>query len=191
VAEPVPPSERAASPEPHGPGGVARVLLWSRFIVVLAVLGSFVSALAVFYLATTDTFFVISHLRSYADPTLDAAARGALHDETIVHVVEIVDGYLLGTFLLIFAVGLFELFIAPPDPARASRPRAKVVNVRNLEDLKHQLGKLVLLIMIVTFFGEAVRIEAHSALELLLIGGGIALVGATLWLTHTGAAAGH
>jgi uncharacterized membrane protein YqhA len=168
---------------------LVRVLLWSRFIVVLAVLGSFVASLAVFFLATADTLYVVSHLRPYADPTLTAAARGALHDETIVHVVEIVDGYLLGTFLLIFAVGLLELFIVPPDPAR--RDRARVVHVRNLEDLKHQLGKLVLLIMIVTFFGEVVRIDAHSALEALLIAGGIALVGATLWLTHTGAAAGH
>jgi hypothetical protein len=38
--------------------------------------------------------------------------------------------------------------------------------------------------MIVTFFGEVVRVDARSALELLWIAGGIALVGVTLWLTH-------
>jgi uncharacterized membrane protein YqhA len=93
-------------------------VLWaSRFLVLLGVLGSLAAAVEVFYLATTDTLYMLAHLRSYADPALDAGARKVLHDDNVVHVVEIVDGYLLATVLLVFAMGLFELYIAPLDRA--------------------------------------------------------------------------
>jgi uncharacterized membrane protein YqhA len=184
VAETVPPPPPAV-PEARGLGALANALWATRVLVLLGVLGSVAAALAVFYLASADTFYMIAHLRSYADPALDSAAREALHDDTVFHVVEIVDGYLLATGLLIFAMGLFELYIAPLDRARASHGGASLPAVRNLTDLKSRLGNVVLIIMIVTFFGEVVRVNARSPLELLWVAGGIALVGVTLWLTHT------
>jgi uncharacterized membrane protein YqhA len=171
----------------HALDAIARALWSSRFVVAVAVLGSAAASLAVFYLATTDTIYMLAHLRSYADPALDAAARKALHAEVVIHVVEIVDGYLLATILLIFAMGLFELFVAPFDAARGSRAGASVLLVRDLDDLKNRLGKVVLIIMVVTFFEEVVTIEAHTTLELLWLAGGIALIAATLWLTHADA----
>ena len=92
--------------------------LWnSRFVVVAAVVSSILGAFALFYMTTVDAYYMISHLLHYASPALDSAARVALRSETVTHVVEIVDGFLLATFLLIFGMGLYELFISKIDQA--------------------------------------------------------------------------
>jgi len=186
---PLPPRDEPAAGAQAARGvwpALARALWSMRFAVLLAVLGSAVASLVVFYLASTDTIYMVGHLRSYADPTIDAATRKALHAETVVHVVEVVDGYLLGTVLLIFAVGLFELFVVPRGEV-APREGVGVLRMRDLDDLKNRLGKVMLLIMIVTFFEEVETADARTPLDLLWLAVAIALIGATLWLTHSDA----
>ena len=93
--------------------------LWnSRFIVVIAVVASMAAAIAVFWITTVDVWYAVTHILHYADPTLSAEARKGLHDDTVTHVVEVVDGYLLATVMLIFALGMYELFVSDIDDAR-------------------------------------------------------------------------
>ena len=73
--------------------------LWnSRFIVIFAVVASAFAALTMFYMATVDAFYMVSHFIGYASPDLGVEQRMTLRGETITHAVEIVDGYLLGTY---------------------------------------------------------------------------------------------
>src|SRR3569832_1814216 len=96
-------------------------LLWdSRFVVLAAVIASLLASFSMFYIATVDAYYMISHLLEYASPALEAEQRSVLRSDTITHVVEIVDGYLLATVLLIFALGLYELFISKIDAAEES-----------------------------------------------------------------------
>src|SRR3569833_1703687 len=93
-------------------------LLWdSRFVVLVAVIASLLASFSMFYIATVDAYYMISHLLEYASPALEAEQRNALRSETNTHVVEIVDGYLLATVMLIFGLGLYELFISKIDKA--------------------------------------------------------------------------
>ena len=161
--------------------------LWhSRLVVLLAVLASLATAFAVFYIASVDAWYLIVHLGDYASPELDAEARKVLRAESIAHVVEVIDGYLLATVLLIFALGLYELFISPLDPARASRHFSRVLFIRNLDDLKSRLGKVVLMILIVKFFEHAIEMGFQGPVDLLAFAGGIALIGLALYLSHAG-----
>ena len=98
------------------------------------------------------------HTLSYADPGLTDAARKTLHDATVTHIVEVVDGYLLGTVMLIFSLGL--------------------------DDLKSRLAKVILMIMIVTLFEEALNMEMSAPIDLFYLGGSIALIALALYLTH-------
>lgn len=160
--------------------------LWdSRFIVLAAVVTSLVAGLAMFYMATVDAYYMIAHLVEYASPTLSTAARKALHDQTITHVVEIVDGYLLATVLLIFAFGLYELFISKIDAAAGSESSSNVLLINNLDDLKARLAKVILMILIVNFFEHALRMRFQSPLDLLYLAGGIALIGLAIYLSGT------
>lgn len=160
-------------------------LLWSgRFVVVFAVIASMAAAVAIFYMATVDVFYLLTHMLHYADPALAAEVRKAIHDETITHVVEVVDGYLLATFMLIFSLGMYELFVSDIDEARGSKASSKILVIESLDDLKTRLAKVVLMILIVTLFEQALKTKLENTLDLLYLGGGIALVGLALYLTH-------
>jgi len=159
--------------------------LWSgRFVVVVAVVASMAAAFAIFYMATVDVIYLVGHMLHYADPMLDVASRKAIHDETITHVVEVVDGYLLATFMLIFSLGMYELFVSDIDEARGTKASSKILVIESLDDLKARLAKVILMILIVTLFEEALKLELASTLDLLYLGGGIALVGVALYFTH-------
>ncbi len=160
--------------------------LWhSRLVVLVAVLASLVTAFAVFYLATVDAWLLVSELTGYADPVLTPMARKVLRSRAIAHVVEVIDGYLLATVLLIFALGLYELFISALDEARRSGAFARVLVIRNLDDLKSRLGKVILMILIVKFFERGIDMEFDGPLDLLAFAAGIALVGFALFLSHS------
>jgi len=158
--------------------------LWhSRFIVIVAVIASLVTAFAMFFLASVDAFFLVSHLGEYLSADLVGEARKDFRAETVTHVVEIIDGYLLATVLLIFALGLYELFISKIEQAESSETPS-VLAIHSLDDLKTRLGRVIIMILIVNFFEHAIKMEFHGPLDLLALAGGIALIGLTLYLTH-------
>jgi len=168
--------------------------LWnSRFVIMFAVVGSLFAGFAIFYLATVDVFYLVQHALHYASPDLTDEARKALHDSTVSHIVEVVDGYLLGTVMLIFSLGLYELFISDIDQAHGTKASSKILVINNLDDLKSRLAKVILMIMIVTLFEESLNMKLTAPIDLLYLGGSIALVGLALYLSHAaeGAGKGH
>lgn len=159
--------------------------LWSsRLSVMAAVIASLLSSLAMFYLITVDTVTMISHLLNYV--SLEQVERLKLRSETITHVVELIDGYLLATVLLIFSFGLYELFISKIDAAENAENSSKVLFITSLDDLKARLAKVVLMILIVKFFEHALTMSFNTPMDLLLFAGGIALIGLALYLSHAG-----
>ncbi len=159
--------------------------LWnSRFVVLTAVIGSLLAGIAIFFMATVDVIYLFQHALHYADSSLTADARKILHDSTITHVVEVVDGYLLATVMLIFSLGLYELFISDIDQAQGSRSASKILVINTLDDLKSKLAKVILMILIVTLFKEAMTMDIATPIDLLYLGGSIALVALALYWTH-------
>lgn len=159
--------------------------LWnSRYIVLLAVVSSLLASAAMFYLATVDAYFMVSHLGEYMSPVLSSEERGAMRGVYITHVVEIIDGYLLASVLLIFSLGLYELFISRIDEAAGSETSSNVLLITSLDDLKSRLAKVVLMILIVKFFEHVLGTEFETPQDLLYLAGGIALIGLSLFLTN-------
>jgi uncharacterized membrane protein YqhA len=158
-------------------------LLWnSRLITLVAVIASLAVALVMFYIATADVCFLLREVLRYT--TLEMAAREHLHASIVAHVAEIVDGYLFGTILIIFALGLYELFISKIDAIEASEIAPRVLLIRTLDDLKDRLAKVVFLILIVRYFQYALEASIQTALDLLYLAIGIALVAVALYLTR-------
>ncbi|MDH5544855.1 MAG: YqhA family protein [Gammaproteobacteria bacterium] len=161
--------------------------LWrSRFVVLAAVVASLLTSFAMFYIATVDAFYMMAHLLEYASPDLTLEQRNHLRSSTVTHVVEIVDGYLLATVLLIFALGLYELFISKIDSAEEEDEKVSgnVLVIESLDDLKNRLAKVILMILVVKFFEHAIGMNYDSPISLLYLAGGIALIGLALYLTH-------
>ncbi len=165
--------------------------LWnSRFVILTAVIGSLLAGFAIFYMATVDVIYLFQHAMHYADSAMTEEARKALHDSTVSHIVEVVDGYLLATVMLIFSLGLYELFISDIDQAHGSKASSKILVIRNLDDLKSRLAKVILMIMIVTLFEEALNMHIAAPIDLVYMGASIALIALALYLTHA-ADGGH
>ena len=160
-------------------------VLWnSRFVIITAVIGSLLAGFAIFYMATVDVANLFMHALHYADSGLTDEARKALHDSTVTHIVEVVDGYLLATVMLIFSLGLYELFISDIDQAHGSKASSKILVISSLDDLKSRLAKVILMILIVTLFQEAINMKLTTPLDLVYLGASIALIALALYFSH-------
>lgn len=161
------------------------LILWnSRLAVIAAVIASLFTSLAVYYMTTVDAVILISDIGEYASPALSEEERLTLRANTIRHVIGVVDGYLLGTVLLIFALGLYELFVSRIDPATRSETAPRVLVITSLDDLKVRLAKVMLMILIVRFFEHALDMKFSANTDMLYFAGSIALIGLALFLTH-------
>jgi uncharacterized membrane protein YqhA len=148
----------------------------SRFVIGLAVLGSFVGSAILLVIATASLFSIAwNEIVNFESDNL----AGRHIDRLAVELIEITDIILLGTVLYIVALGLYQLFI---DQSLAL-PRWLKVN--DLADLKRDLIGVVVVLLGVSFLGEVVNWEGQN--DILPLGAGIALViaalGFILWLT--------
>lgn len=156
--------------------------LWrSRFVVLVAVIASLLTSFAIFYMTVIDVFYTIAHLSNYYE--LGDAERAELKAMTVAHVVGSVDGFLLGAIMLIFSLGLYELFISKIDSAN-DKGSSKILIINSLDDLKDKLAKVILMILIVMFFEQAIFLKPTGPLELLYYSLAIMLVAAALYLSH-------
>jgi uncharacterized membrane protein YqhA len=168
-------------------------LLWqSRLLVVVAVAASAVLAAGTFYLATVDVVFLVGNLLPYASPTLDTTGRVALREDTVAGIIKAVDAYLIAAILLIFALGLYELFVNKIDPSEsAARTVPRLVQVTSLDDLKDRIAKLVLLVLIIEFFQYALKLKYATPLDLLYLAIGVLFIGGALYLSGPGGLRGR
>lgn len=160
-------------------------LLWrSRLVVLVAVVASVVVSLVMFYVASIDVLSLLGHVLHYHQFDMEPATRVEMRGEIVAFVVEVVDGYLLAAIMLIFALGLYELFISRIDIAEGSEFAKRLLLIQSLDDLKDRLAKVVLLILVVKFFEYALALHITTPLELLYLGVGIVLVSAAVYLSH-------
>lgn len=178
--------ELVCYPADQAPGRVEAAfesMLWnSRFVVLVAVVASLITAFGIFYITTIDIYYTISHLTHYHE--LDDAGRALLKSQTVAHVVGSVDGFLLGAIMLIFSLGLYELFISKIDIAGDKHGASNILFISSLDDLKDRLAKVIVLILIVMFFEQAIFLKPTEPLELLYYALAIMLVALALYLSH-------
>jgi uncharacterized membrane protein YqhA len=169
-----------------------RVLWQSRLLVVVAVVGSTFLAFGAVYMATVDVVVLLRNLLPYASPILDPSAREALREATVTGIVKAVDGYLIAAIVLIFALGLYELFINKIDAIqKATRAVPRLVQVTSIDDLKDRIAKLILLVLIIEFFKYALKLKYTSPLDLLYLAIGLLFIGGALYLSGPGGLRGR
>jgi uncharacterized membrane protein YqhA len=159
--------------------------LWnSRFLIVIAVVASILASLAMFFVGSVDVFHLAGELLHYVRPGIDPTEQSTLHALIVASVAEIIDGFLFATILLIFALGLYELFISKIEAAETSEFASRLLLIRSLDDLKERLAKVIFLILIVRYFEYALQRKIGTALDLLYLAVGIALIAVALYLSR-------
>ncbi len=166
--------------------------LWNtRFIVVVAVIACLFASVAMFFIATVDVVRLPQAAVDYVNPALAEAERHRLYNRTVADVAGIIDAYLFATILLIFALGLYELFVSKIEAAENSAFAERILLVRSLDDLKDRLAKVIFLILIVKYFEYALEQQIHTSLDLLMLALGIALIALAIYLTRAAKGTGH
>ena len=153
-------------------------LLWkSRLLVLLAVVSSIVGSFALFIAGLFEVMFPLIKFVKTLDYEI-------LSKKLVASAIASIDMFLIATFLIIFAFGLYELFISKIDPAQDDPDRSKVFYITNLEDLKTKLGRVVIMVIIVTFFKQAMEIDYETPLDILYLGAGAFGIALALYFTH-------
>ncbi len=156
-----------------------KVLWGSRNIVLVAVVSSLLLSLLLFVVTAADVAVLLSHAGDYL--AASGEARKLLKIEMVAHTVGSIDGFLLATILLIFSLGLYELFISDIDEAKVSGQSSKLLVINSLDDLKSKLANVILMILVVTFFEVSLAMSFTGALDLVYFALGILLVSLALY----------
>lgn len=163
-------------------GPVLVWLLWnSRYMVAIAVVASVFISLVLFFISSVAAFELPSHIGAALDPNL--VDTQPVYYVVIARIASIVDGYLFAAIMLIFGLGLYELFIGKLEVPDRSEFAEKILLVRDLDDLKDRLAKVIFLILLVKYFEFALLQRIDSPLSLLYLAVGILLVAIALWFT--------
>lgn len=138
----------------------------SRFVALFAVLGTALSALAVYLYGAA--FVVVT--------VWEAITHGAPSEEGLKHLtiqlVEATDAFLLGTVLYIVSIGFFQLFIDSDVDIPGW------MRITNLDQLKSKLVGVIVVLLSVTFLGRVSNWQ--SGTEIAYLGVAVAVVIAAL-----------
>jgi uncharacterized membrane protein YqhA len=148
--------ENQVTPKPSAKGGkdlaeqgiienIFERALWSvRIIVILGVIFSALAAIVLFLAGSLEIYHVL---------VLFVQHSGSLDKvELLKGIIGAVDYYLIGLVLIIFSFGIYELFISEIDVARIEGGIGSILDIDNLDDLKNKIIKVIIMVLIVTFF---------------------------------------
>jgi uncharacterized membrane protein YqhA len=149
---------------------VQRILSSSRYFMLLAVVGSFLSAcgaLIFAWLTGIGLFVQEIQLRQF---DLYGIKRVS------VELISLVDLFLIGTVLYIISVGIYQLFISP------TLKMPNWLNIDDLDDLKERLLSTVSVLLSVSFLGYVVTWDGTGGLLGLGLAVGVVLLALSLLL---------
>ena len=157
-------------------------LLWeSRFIVLIAVIASIASAIILMIFGTLDIYYSINGI---LDVFKSKEAFYGIYEKVLPSVVSAMDLYLIGTVLLIFGIGLYELFISRIDHVEGDDKSSGILKIHSLDQLKEKLLKVIHVVLVVYFFKFAIKLKYDTILDLLYLAIGIFLIAGSVYLTN-------
>ncbi len=141
--------------------------LWkSRFIVILAVIFGLLGSIVLFIVASMDIFGVAAY-------TFETIATGAhpehFHEDIVAGIIGAVDLYLIAVVMLIFAFGIYELFISKIDAADDGDEQngSTILAIHSLDQLKDKIAKVIIMVLVVSFFQKVLHTNFATPLEML------------------------
>ncbi|KAF2314737.1 hypothetical protein GH714_032227 [Hevea brasiliensis] len=165
---------------------IEKVIYRCRFLAILGVFGSLIGSILCFVKGCT---YVVSSFMEYF------VNRG----KVIILLVEAIDVYLLGTVMLVFGMGLYELFISNLDTAKllsgkrvphrsnlfglfTLKERPRWLEIKTVNELKTKLGHVIVMLLLIGFFEKSKTAVIHSPMDLLCFSASVLLCSGCLYL---------
>jgi uncharacterized membrane protein YqhA len=150
------------------------ILGTSRYLIILAVLGTFAAS------ATLQVFGLLRVITVILDLIRAGDVSSAAAKSLIADTVAIIDIFLIGTVLFVISAGLYQLFVHHD----ISLPGW--LRIESLDDLKDNLTEVIVVAVLVAFLGQAVEWTGDVAILAfgLAVGAVILAVAALTWATR-------
>ncbi|XP_024994326.1 uncharacterized protein LOC112527765 isoform X1 [Cynara cardunculus var. scolymus] len=166
-----------------------------RFLTLLAVLGSLIGSFLCFlkgctYVASSFQDYFLNHGRGIL-MLVEAIGNLILWEQSYV--------YLLGTVMLVFGMGLYELFISNLDLAQSTsekttthqsnlfglfvlKERPKWLEIKSVNALKTKLGHVIVMLLLIGLFEKSKKAAILTATDLVCFSGCVLLSSCSLYL---------
>ena len=133
-------------------------ILWNfRYITILAVLLSIISAFSLIVLGSWDIIQAVI----FYNPLFDDSISN--NNELLFKIISAIDLFLIGIVLLIFGFGIYELFVSEIDFANAKFTES-TLKIRDLDQLKNKIIKVIIIVLIVKFFEKVLKYSENFTL---------------------------
>ncbi|XP_022140712.1 uncharacterized protein LOC111011276 [Momordica charantia] len=166
--------------------GLEKAIYRCRFMAFLGVLGSLIGSVLCF---VKGCVHVAASFSEYF------VNRG----KVIMLLVEAIDVYLLGTVMLVFGTGLYELFISHLGTAQSPsmknaehrsnlfglftlKERPKWLYIKTVNELKTKLGHVIVMLLLIGFFEKTKKVVIQSPGDLLCLAVSVFLSSGSLFL---------
>lgn len=155
----------------------------------MALLGVFGSLIGSFLCFIKGCTFVVSSFMEYF----------VNRSKVILLLVEAIDVYLLGTVMLVFGMGLYELFVSNLDIAKSLseenvhhrsnlfglftlKERPKWLEIKTVNELKTKLGHVIVMLLLIGLFEKSKKAVINSPADLLCFSASVLLSSGCLFL---------
>lgn len=135
-----------------------RAIVSSRFLTVIAVVGSLAGSVLMFVLGAIN--IVMAFRVGLVSPADDA--KTVFGAQAVINVIEGLDRFLIAIVLLYFSYGVYSLFVHPEESEEELSLPAWL-RVRKIGQLKQVVAELIVIILFVLFLRQA--LEAFASHE--------------------------
>lgn len=137
------------------------IVVGSRFMSVIAVLGSLAGSALMFFLGAFNIY------EAFADGLL--VQQGHEDDQfgtaAVISTIEALDRFLIATVLLYFAYGVYALLLHPGESG-ATLALPDWLRVKQIGQLKQVVAEVIIVILFVLFLRVALQIYTSPELDL-------------------------
>lgn len=152
-------------------------LIWNfRFFIIIPVIFSLLSSLRFIIIGTIDIWAGLTYKFDPSDP------EGKLTVKIVGYIIGGVDYYLIGIVLVIFAFGIYELFISEIDVKY--RDDSNILQSESLEELKSKLVNVIVVALIVSLFKRMLNLEIQQISDVVYISSAILLISISQYLLN-------
>ena len=128
-----------------------RIIVGSRFLTALAVLGSLAASMLMFFLGLFNIYEAFRF--GLSDQSVNGYPFGT---SAVISVIEGLDRFLIAIVLLYFAYGVYSLFIHP-ETAEEDLSLPAWLRIRQIGQLKQVVAEVILVILFVLFLRVALE----------------------------------
>ncbi|GAB2272867.1 hypothetical protein Dimus_007684 [Dionaea muscipula] len=156
-----------------------------RFLTLLGVLGSLVGSILCFVKGCTIV--------------ADSFMEYGMNRGKVMFLVEAIDTYLLGTVMLVFGMGLYELFVSNLDIAESAPnkkyphrsnllglftllERPKWLEIKSVNGLKTKIGHVIVMLLLIGLLDKSKKAAIHTPVDLLCFSASILVSSGCLYL---------